>query len=104
MKTTDDIQSTNAGNGDTHTSPATPRPADSTSRQPGGTPTLALAAEDDQNGRAARSTAAAWMTLLITGPVVVAFLTVWGALANTSRPDERSVLQAAAVLRATRPF
>ena len=78
MKTTDDIQSTNAGNGDTHTSPATPRPADSTSRQPGGTPTLALAAEDDQNGRVARSTAAAWMTLLIAVPVVVAFLTVWG--------------------------
>ena len=91
MKTTDDIQSTNAGNGDTHTSPATPRPADSTSRQPGGTPTLALAAEDDQNGRVARSTAAAWMTLLIAVPVVVAFLTVWGGLANTSRPDELSV-------------
>lgn len=91
MKTADDIQSTNAGNEDTHTSPAAPGPADSTSRLPGGTRRWHWLRKMIKNGRVARSTAAAWMTLLIAVPVVVAFLTVWGGLAKTSRPDELSV-------------
>jgi hypothetical protein len=44
-----------------------------------------------KNGKVARSTAAAWMTLLIAVPVAVAFLTVWGGLAKTTPPDELSV-------------
>jgi hypothetical protein len=91
MKTTDDIQSTNAGNGDTHTRPVAPRPADSTSRPPGGTQRLDWLRRMAKNGQVARSTAAAWMTLLIAVPVAVAFLTVWGGLAKTTRPDELSV-------------
>ena len=91
MKTADDIQSTNAGNGDTHTRPAAPRPADSTSRPPGGTRRLDWLRRMVKNGQVARSTAAAWMTLLIAVPVAVAFLTVWGGLTKTIRPDELSV-------------
>ena len=91
MKTADDIQSTNPGNEDTQTSPAAPGPADSTSRLPGGTRRWHWLRKMIKNGQVARSTAAAWMTLLIAVPVVVAFLTVWGGLAKTSRPDELSV-------------
>jgi hypothetical protein len=43
------------------------------------------------NGRVARGTAAAWMTLLIAVPVGVAFLTVWGGPAKVVRPDDLSV-------------
>ena len=91
MKTADHIQSTNAGNEDTHTSPATPRSADSTSRLPDGTRRLRWLRRMVNNGQVARSTAAAWMTLLIAVPVAVAFLTVWGGLAKSTRPDELSV-------------
>jgi hypothetical protein len=91
MKTADHIQSTNAGNEDTHTSPATPRSADSTSRLPDGTRRLHWLRRMVNNGQVARSTAAAWMTLLIAVPVAVAFLTVWGGLAKSTRPDELSV-------------
>jgi hypothetical protein len=42
-------------------------------------------------GKVARSTAAAWMTLLIAVPVAVAFLTVWKGLPKATRPDELSV-------------
>jgi hypothetical protein len=44
-----------------------------------------------RNGRVERSTAAAWMTLLIAMPVAVAFLTVWGGLAKATRPDDLSL-------------
>lgn len=91
MKTADHIQSTNAGNEDTHTSPATPRSADSTSRLPDGTRRLRWLRRMVNNGQVARSTAAAWMTLLIAVPVAVAFLTVWGGLAKSTRLDELSV-------------
>jgi hypothetical protein len=91
MKTADHMQSTNAGNQDTRTSPAAPRPADSTSRLPGGSRRWHWLRRRVKDGHVARSSAAAWMTLLIAVPVVVAFLTVWGGLARTSRPDELSV-------------
>lgn len=91
MKTADQIQSTNAGNEDTRRSPATPRSADSRSRLPDGTRRLPWLRRMANNGQVARSTAAAWMTLLIAVPVVVAFLTVWGGLGKSTRPDELSV-------------
>src|SRR5215217_3180472 len=91
MKTADQIQSTNAGNEDTRRSPATPRSADSRSRLPDGTRRLPWLRRMVNNGQVARSTAAAWMTLLIAVPVAVAFLTVWGGLAKSARPDELSV-------------
>ena len=91
MKTADHIQSTKAGNEDPQRSPATPRSADSTSRLPGSTRRLPWLRRMVNNGQVARSTAAAWMTLLIAVPVVVAFLTVWGGLAKSTRPDELSV-------------
>jgi hypothetical protein len=91
MKTADHIQSTKAGNEDPQRSPATPRSADSTSRLPGSTRRLPWLRRMVNNGQVARSTAAAWMTLLIAVPVAVAFLTVWGGLAKSTRPDELSV-------------
>ena len=91
MKTANDLQPTNPANGETPTRPAARRPADATSRPPGGTRRWHWLRKMIGNGRVARSTAAAWMTLLIAVPVVVAFLTVWGGLAKTSRPDELSV-------------
>jgi hypothetical protein len=91
MKTADHIQSTNTGHDDTHRSPATPRSADSTSRLPDGPRRLPWLRRMANNGQVARSTAAAWMTLLIAVPVAVAFLTVWGGLAKSTRPDELSV-------------
>jgi hypothetical protein len=91
MKTTDHIQPTHAGDEDTHTRPATGRPADSTSRLPGGTRRLDWLRRMVGNGKVARSTAAAWMTLLIAVPVAVAFLTVWGGPTKTTPPDELSV-------------
>jgi hypothetical protein len=90
MKTADHIQPTHAGNGDTRKRPAAGRPADSASRS-GGTRRLDWLRRMVKNGKVARSTAAAWMTLLIAVPVAVAFLTVWGGPAKTTRPDELSV-------------
>jgi hypothetical protein len=87
MKTADQIQPTHAGNGDTRTRPA----AGSASRLPGGTRFWNWLRRMVKTGKVARSTAAAWMTLLIAVPVAVAFLTVWGGPAKTSRPDELSV-------------
>jgi hypothetical protein len=91
MKTVDHIPATNAGDEDTPTSPAARRPADSTSRLPGSDRRRHWLRNMIKNGQVARSTAAGWMTLLIAVPVVVAFLTVWGGLGKTSRPDELSV-------------
>jgi hypothetical protein len=91
MKTADHIQPTHAGNGDTHTRPAAGRPADSPSRSSGGTRFWNWLRRMVKNGKVARSTAAAWMTLLIAVPVAVAFLTVWGGLAKTTQSDELSV-------------
>jgi hypothetical protein len=91
MKTADHIQPPHAGNEETHTRPATGRPADSASRPPGGIRRLDWLKRMVGNGKVARSTAAAWMTLLIAVPVAVAFLTVWGGPTKTTRPDELSV-------------
>jgi hypothetical protein len=92
MKTADHIQPpTHAGNGDRRKGPAAGRLADSGSRLPGGTRFWNWLRRMVKNGKVARSTAAAWMTLLIAVPVVVAFLTVWGGLTKTARPDELSV-------------
>jgi hypothetical protein len=89
MKTADHIPPTQEGNGDTPTRPAADRPADPASRS-GGTRRLDWLRRMAGNGKVARSTAAAWMTLLIAVPVAVAFLTVWGGPAKTTRPDELS--------------
>jgi hypothetical protein len=86
MKTADHIQPMHPGNGDTRT-----RPADSAPRLPGGTRFLNWLRSMVKNGKVARSTAAAWMTLLIAVPVAVAFLTVWGGPTKTTRPEELSV-------------
>jgi hypothetical protein len=91
MKTADHIQPTHAGNGDTRKGPASGRPADSASWLPGGTRFWNWLRRMVNNGKVARSTAAAWMTLLIAVPVAVAFLTVWGGPTKTTRPDELSV-------------
>jgi hypothetical protein len=87
MKTADQIQPTHAGNGDTRTRPA----AGSASRLPGGTRRLDWLRRMVKTGKVARSTAAAWMTLLIAVPVAIAFLTVWGGPAKATRPEELSV-------------
>jgi hypothetical protein len=92
MKTADHIQPpTHAGNGDTPKGPAAGGPADTGPPAPGRTRFLDWLRRKVGNGRVARSTAAAWMTLLIAVPVVVAFLTVWGGLTKVTRPDELSV-------------
>jgi hypothetical protein len=91
MKTADHIQPTHAGNGDTRTRPAAGMPADSGSRSSGGARFWNWLRRMVKNGKVARSTAAAWMTLLIAVPVAVAFLTVWGGPTKTTRPDELSV-------------
>jgi hypothetical protein len=90
MKTADDIQPPHPGDEDTRKSPATGRPVDSMSRLPGGTRRLDWLRRMVKNGKVARSTAAAWMTLLIAVPVAVAFLTVWGGPTKTTRPEELS--------------
>jgi hypothetical protein len=91
MKTADHIQPTHADNGDPRKRPAAGRPADSASRLAGVTRFWRWLRRTVKNGKVARSTAAAWMTLLIAVPVAVAFLTVWGGPTKTTRPDELSV-------------
>jgi hypothetical protein len=91
MKTADHIQPPHAGDGDPRKRPAAGRLADSASRSSGGARRLDWLRRMVKNGKVARSTAAAWMTLLIAVPVAVAFLTVWGGPAKTTRPDELSV-------------
>jgi hypothetical protein len=91
MKTANHIQPPRAGNGDTRKGPAAGGPADSGSRSPGGNRFLDWVRGTTGNGKVARSTAAAWMTLLIAVPVLVAFLTVWGGLTKATQPDELSV-------------
>src|SRR5215218_672082 len=95
MKTADHIQPTHARDDDTRKRPAAGRPP--AGRQTPQRGSLAFPASWSwlrrtvKNGKVARSTAAAWMTLLIAVPVAVAFLTIWGGPTKTTRPDELSV-------------
>ncbi len=68
-----------------------PKKRGATRRRPRGGRLSRLLHSTTTDGRVARSTAAAWMTLLIALPVLVAFLTIWGGLAKSTRPDELSV-------------
>jgi hypothetical protein len=92
MRTTDQMQTpADAPKDDLHKEPTAGRPAGTGSRVRGITRLVNWLRRIVRTGKVARSTAAAWMTLLIAVPVAVAFLTIWGGLGKTTRPDELSV-------------
>jgi hypothetical protein len=89
MKTADEVRQATHDGGTSGRPPAGPR--DTGPRPPGERGGPGLLRRADRNGKLKRSTAAVWMTLLIAMPVAVAFLTVWGGLAKTAKPDDLSL-------------